>query len=121
MNQSRVLWSAIAFSTVIYMVIVYTMFPTPPRPFEESVKVTMTLILYLAAFAEFVMGLVLPSVRKSPPRQKMIVSMSMFVSCAICGLLAAFFQQDWRLYLPTWILAIAGFIHAFPKDEQVAA
>lgn len=121
MREQRVIWAAIVMSTVIYFVIAYTQAPNPPRPFEESVRAPITLAMYGAAFAAFVAGLVLPSFLQSPSRTKMVITMSVFEACAIFGLLAAFLQQDWHVYVPAWILALAGFIRAFPKDEQVPA
>ncbi len=118
MNNPKIVWFGIAFSTVIYLVIAYTMAPVPSRPFAESVRTTLTLSLYAAAFAVFIAALVLPSLlAQSPAHQKMIVALAMFEACAIFGLLAAFLQQDWRLYVPVWMAALIGFVREFPRDN----
>lgn len=117
-HAPKIIWFAIAMSTVIYLVIAYTMAPVPPRPFAESVRTTLTLVLYGAAFAAFIAALVIPSLlTRSPARQKMIVALAIFEACAIFGLLAAFMQHDWRLYVPPWIAALIGFVREFPRDE----
>ncbi len=118
MSQQRIIWFAIVFSTVIYAVIAYVMAPVPARPFEESVRSTLTLALYAVAFMAFIAALLMPGrLPQSASRQKMIVAMAMFEACAILGLVAAFVQHDWRLYVPAWIAALIGFVREFPRDE----
>jgi hypothetical protein len=118
MQQQRIIWSAIAFSTILYAIIVYTAVPAPSAPFDESMQKPATLALYAAAFAAFVAGLVLPSLlTQSPSQQKLVLTMAIFESCAVFGLLAAFLAQDWRLYIPAWIAALAGFIRAWPGQD----
>lgn len=122
MNRSpRIIWFAIAFSTVIYMILAYMLTPAPVGTFEEAFEDMRVLVLYAAAFAAFVAGLVLPSVLKTSPQQKMLITLNVFEMCAVCGLIAAYLQQDWRVYIPAWILSLAGIIRAFPKDQQVPA
>src|SRR5687767_3939258 len=104
MRTPKILWFAIAWSTVIYLVIAYMLHPVPARPFAESVRSTITLALYAAAFAAFVVALVIPNLLvRLPAQQKMMVALAMFEACAIFGLVAAFTQQDWRIYVPAWI------------------
>ena len=118
MSQQRIIWFAIVFSTVIYAVIAYVMAPVPPRPFQESLRSAITLLMYAAAFIDFIAALLMPGrLPQNPPHKKMILAMAMFESCAILGLLAAFLQQDWRLYVPAWIAALIGFVREFPRDE----
>ena len=118
MSQQRIIWFAIVFSTVLYAVIAYMMAPVPPRPFEESVRATLTLAMYAAAFMTFVAALLMPGrLPQSASRQKMILAMAMFEACAILGLVAAFLQHDWRLYVPAWIAALIGFVREYPRDE----
>lgn len=107
-------------STVIYMVIAYTLAPQPQRSFEESARNSVA--LYLLALAMFVAALVVPKrLVSSPPRLKMIVALSLFEACAIFGLVAAFLQQDWRLYVPAWIVALIGFVSVFPREETTTS
>lgn len=118
MPNPKIFWFAIAGSTVIYLVIAYMVTPAPARPFAESVRTTMTLAMYAAAFAAFIAGLVIPSLlRQSPAHQKMIVALALFEGCATCGLVAAFVQQDWRLYVPAWIVALIGIVREFPRGD----
>jgi MFS family permease len=118
MTQQRIIWFALVASTVMYAVIVYTLAPVPPRPFEESVRSTFTLAMYALAFMEFIAALILPGrLPQADSRKKMIVAMAMFESCAIFGLVAAFVQHDWRVYVPAWIAALIGFVREWPREE----
>jgi CDP-diglyceride synthetase len=118
MPNPKIFWFAMAFSTVIYAVVLYTVAPVPPRPFQESLRSTFTLVLYGVAFITFIAALLMPGrLPVNPPHKKMIVAMAMFEACAIHGLMAAFMQQDWRLYVLTWIAALIGFVREFPRDE----
>jgi F0F1-type ATP synthase membrane subunit c/vacuolar-type H+-ATPase subunit K len=123
MRQQKIIWFAIAFSTVIYLFMAYWIAPVPPRSFEESLRTTTTLAMYGVALAVFNAGLVMPSLTlaQSPPQSKMTVTLAIFEACAIFGLVAAFLQQDWRLYVPTWFVSLIGMVRAFPKDEQITA
>ncbi len=118
MPNPKIFWFAMVFSTVIYAVMVYMIAPVPPRPFQESLRSTITLVLYGAAFLDFIAALLMPGrLPQNPPHKKMVLAMAMFESCAILGLVAAFMQQDWRLYVPTWIATLIGFVREFPRDE----
>ncbi len=117
MPNPKIFWFAIAFSTVIYAVVAYVMAPVPPRPFAESVRATLTLAMYGAAFATFLAAMVIPGrLPQSQPLQKMIVALALFEACAIFGLLAAFMLKDWRLYIPAWIVAVIGFVREYPSS-----
>ncbi len=120
MDTRRILWLAIVMSTVIYAVVAFVIAGAPERSFEENVKLPMTLGLYGVAFSMFVAGLAFSSISKAPPQTTMIVTLAMFESCAIFGLVAAFLVSDWRLYIPAWIVALIGFVRQFPGpvDEQ---
>jgi hypothetical protein len=118
MNQQKIIWFAIVFSTVMYFVVAYMLVPVPAQPFEQSVRSVLTLAMYVPAFVVFLAALVVPGMNQAlPPRTKMIVAIAMFEACAIMGLMAAILQKDWRLYIPTWIAAVIGFIREFPRDE----
>jgi len=119
MKVEKVIWFAIVFSTFLYAAIVYTIAPNPEGTFGEAVKRNqLTLILYLVAFAEFVAASVVPSLMRSiPERTKLIVALAMYEACAIFGLVAAMFDRDWRLYIPTWVLALIGMLRVYPKQD----
>jgi hypothetical protein len=118
MRTPKILWFAIVWSTVIYMVIAYVIAPVPPRPFEESLRSTFTILFYAAAFVAFIAAMLIPGrLPQNPPQKKMIVAMAMFEACAVIGLVTAFLQHDWRLYVAPWIAALIGFVREFPRDE----
>lgn len=118
MKLEKLIWFAIVFSTFMYMVIVYAIAPNPEGTFGEAVKRNqLTLILYLVAFAEFVAASVVPSLIRKPERTKLIVALALYEACAILGLMAAMIDRDWRLYIPTWVLALIGMLRVYPKQD----
>lgn len=122
MDQRRVIWLAIAFSTVIYAVIAYTEAPVPAGPLGDAFRNTTVLGLYGVAVAAFVTGFAVRAMlRDAPSRTRLVVSLAVFEACAIFGLLAVFLQRDWRLYLAPWALALIGFAAAWPSDEPESA
>ena len=121
MNQQKIIWGALFFSSFIYVGIAYSLSPDPARPFSESVMQTMALTAFGVAFAAFIAAMVIPSLLVSAPqRLKMIVAMAMFESCVIMGLIAAMLLKDWRLIIPTWIASLVGFMREYPRDEVSA-
>ncbi len=121
MNQQKIIWMALVFSSFIYVGIAYSLAPDPELTFSESVGQSMALTLYGVAFTTFILAMVIPGMLVSaPPRMKMIVAMAMFESCAIIGLIAAMLLKDWRLIVPTWIASMVGFMREFPRDEVSA-
>jgi len=115
--MQKILWFTIASSTVIYLVVAYTIVPVPVQPFAESVRSIVTLALYAAAFAAFVAALVMPNLlTRTRGLEKMILALALFEACALCGFIAAFLGQDWRLYVPAWIASLIGFVREFPRD-----
>jgi hypothetical protein len=121
MRHDRIVWGAIAFSTVLYAVIAWTIAPNPEKPFETSVRDTITMALYGAAVMAFMAAMIVPGLlRNANARLRMIVGLAMFETCAIFALLAVFFHHDWRLYLPGWALALIGFVRVWPSAEVSA-
>lgn len=121
MRQDKLIWFAIVFSTFIYAVIIYTLYPRPEGPFEAAVKQPIALSLYGIAVLTFFAALMAPGFLRGPARLKMIVSLALFEACAIYGLLAAFLTRDWRLFVPTWIVALLGMWRAYPSDSTITA
>lgn len=117
MQQSKIIWFAIVFSTVIYLAILIAV-PPPQGSFDDAVKKPLTLILYVVALSMFIAALVVPNVLGRQGQQKMILALGLFEACAIQGLLAAFIAQDWRLYIAPWIVALIGMIREFPSAEN---
>jgi F0F1-type ATP synthase membrane subunit c/vacuolar-type H+-ATPase subunit K len=118
----RMIWFALVISTVIYAVIVYMISASHPHaPFGDAVRSQMTLILYGLCVASFFAGNVAWSVMRNRPLQlRMVVSMAIFESGAVYGLIAAFLAYDWRLYLGPWLVALIGFARCFPSDAASA-
>jgi hypothetical protein len=122
MSLSKLIWIAIAFSTVIYAVIVLTIAGQPERPFDEAVKDPTVMTLYAIALAEFIMAGIAPRFfANAPARTRMVVGLALYEACAIFGLVAAFLRHDWRLYLGPWALAIIGFLRLWPGDEVTSS
>ena len=118
MNQQKIIWFAIVFSTVMYFGVAYMLAPAPALPFEQSVRTVFTMAMYASAFAVFLAALVIPGLMRPLPRQtKLVLAMALFEACATMGLMAALLQKDWRLFIPPWIAALIGFIREFPRDE----
>ena len=126
MRQKKVVWFAIVLASFIYAVIVWTLAKKWPQPgpFDEAVRHQIVLMLYVIAVVTFVMALFIPRTM-SANAPKYIVSLALFESVVIYGLLAAFIRQDWRLFVPTWILGLIGFFTKWPsesaEDEQIPA
>ena len=124
MNQRKVIWFAIAFSTVIYAFLAYTMWK-PERPFEESARQLIPLVCFVLSVVMFIMaGLLsarLRSVAPQTPQLAMIVALALYESCAIFALIAAVIAHDWRIYLPGWAIAVLGFIRVWPGADETAA
>lgn len=114
------MWAAIAFSTVIYAVILVFLVKTPRRfaSFDAAFRSPLVIGLYIMAAASFLAGFVWPMLVKTAiPRVNMIISLTFFEGCAIFGLMAAFIAGDWRLYLAPWVVALLGFAREFPAAE----
>lgn len=121
MNQQKIIWGVLVLSSLIYVIIAYSLAPEPELTFTESVTQTMALAVYGVAFAAFIAAMVIPALLvSSPPRLKMLIAMAMFESCVIMGLIAAVLLKDWRLIVPTWIASLVGFMREFPRDEVSA-
>src|SRR6476620_10549652 len=110
MQQNRIIWAAMLFSTVIYGFIIWMMsLHHPQRPFEEVLRQPQTLALYGVALLDFIAATVASVVmRDRPQRLRMILTLALYEACAIFGLVAAFIAFDWRLYLAPWALAVIG-------------
>jgi hypothetical protein len=117
MRQQKILWGALFVSTVIYVFMAWFLAPVAKRPFEESLRNPMTLVMYGAAIASFVGGLMFPRLVNAPAQKKMIMALALFESCSIFGLVAAFTQQDWRLIIAPWIASLIGFMREWPSGE----
>jgi hypothetical protein len=114
-----VIWFAIVFSTVLYLLIAVIR-SGPLGDFETVARQPFVLGLYGAALAAFLVGwLVVRQIVSGPPQKTMVAALAVFESCAIFGLVAAFHTGDWRTYLGPWALALIGFLREWPGREEV--
>ena len=120
MAQQRIIWFAIVFSSVIYLVIAFMIAPDTSGGFDEVASRQPIPILYAAALGVFLFAWFVARkiVRAKDPKTRLIVSLALFESCAIMGLVAAMVGKDWRLYLAPWVLALIGFIGEFPRGIE---
>ena len=126
MRQKKIIWFAIVLASFIYAVIIWTLAKNWPQPgpFDQAVREPLVLGLYFVAVTTFVAAIVVPRLM-SAKAPKYIMSLALFESVVIYGLLAAFIRRDWHLFVPTWILGLIGFATKWPsdtaEDEQIPA
>lgn len=114
------MWGALAFSTVIYAMILIFLAKMPRRfeSFDAAFRSPFVIAVYIMAACSFLLGLVWPMfVKTAVPRVNMIIRLTFFEGCAIFGLMAAFVAGDWRLYVAPWAVALLGFALEFPTAE----
>ena len=118
MNPRLIIWFALAFSTVLYLVMVI-MLSGEPGEFEAAARSSYVPVLYGLALAAFLFAwFVVPRAVRSSAHVRMITAMAIFEASAIFGVLAAFLTKDWRMYLAPWALTLFGFIRELPRDES---
>lgn len=117
MHSKKIIWFAIVMSTFIYGLMLYFLAQDWPAPgsFDEAVRKPMVLPIYMVAMLSFLGAFMLPRAFRDP-KQAWIASLALFESCAVFGLVVAFLNQDWRLFLPGWALSLLGFFIRFPSD-----
>lgn len=120
MKQDKLIWFAIVFSTFMYALVIWILYSKPEGSFEDGVRQQMTMVMYAAALIAFVFGLFVPGTMRGPARVKMIAGLAIFESCAIYGLVAAMLARDWRLFIPTWVVALLGMWRVYPSDSGAA-
>jgi hypothetical protein len=122
MRQLQIIWGAIVTSTVIYAGLAFWFAGQPSSTLDSAFRNPLVLVAYVAALAAFITALVARRVLTAGPRRiRMILGLAIFESCAIFGLMAAFFAHDWRIYLAPWSLALIGFVLCRPNDEEALA
>ena len=116
-SQRKIIWFAIVFSTFIYAAILWSLSRNWPQPgpFEEVIRRPYSFGPYIAAVVIFLQALVLPRMIKDH-QPRFVTTLAMFEACAILGLMAAFINQDWRLFIAPWVLALIGFARTFPAE-----
>jgi len=114
-----VIWAAIAFSTVIYAVILLALPASRSvASFDQNFRSQIVVILYVLVGLQFIAATAYSIVARNRPQQlRLVVSLALYEACAIYGLVAAFINHDWRLYLAPWAVALIGFIRVFSAAE----
>jgi hypothetical protein len=111
------IWVALVVATCIYGVIDWIVVRPQIRVngFEQEIRSPLVLVLYAAAVVSFFGALTIAPARR---REKFIARMALCESVAIFGLVAAFVTNDWRLFIPTWALALIGFLQTMPPSAE---
>ena len=125
MNQLRIIWAAILMSTVIYFVVLWTSLRNRPftRELEQSLRDPRTIAAYAVAivlyFAAFIIsgGIERRGRGEATIRRAAIIRFALLESVCIVGLVVAFLEEDWRLYLPAFVLAFIGFARSLPRER----
>lgn len=125
MNQLRIIWAAILMSTVIYFVVLWTSLRNRPftRALEQSLRDPRTMAAYGVAivlyFAAFIIagGIERRGHGDAAIRRAAIIRFAILESVCVIGLVVAFVEEDWRLYLPTFVLAFIGFARSLPRER----
>jgi len=122
MNQLRVIWAAILMSTIVYFVILWTSMHDRPftRSLENALRDPVTIGAYvLAVVVYFAAFMVSGSIARRHGRRNIrtaaIVRFAILEVVCLVGLVLAFLEGDWRLYLPTFVLAFIGFARSVPR------
>jgi len=116
-RQLQIIWVGLVTASCIYGVIDWVVVGrlVHVKSLEQELRSPVVLALYGVAALTFLTAL---GVRITPRRQMLIVRLALFEAVAIYGLLAAFLTNDWRLFLPTWVLAMLGFVQTLPPSAE---
>lgn len=123
MNQLRVIWAAILMSTIVYLVILWTSMHDRPftRSLENALRDPVTIGAYVLAivvyFAAFMVSGSIERRRAADSRRAAIIRFALLEAVCMVGLVLAFLEGDWRLYLPTFVLAFIGFARSLPRER----
>jgi hypothetical protein len=122
MNQLRVIWAAILMSTIIYFAVLWTAMHERPftRSLENALRDPRTIGAYVIAiilyFAAFMISGSMERRRARDARRAAIIRFAILESVCVVGVAIAFIEGDWRLYLPTFVLAFIGFARSLPRE-----
>jgi hypothetical protein len=125
MNQLRIIWAAILMSTLVYFVVLWTSMRDRPftRSLEEALSDPRTIGAYILAvilyFAAFMISASIErgkGPRNARIRSAAIIRFAILEAVCVVGLVVAFIEGDWRLYLPTFVLAFIGFARSLPRE-----
>ena len=123
--QRRIIWTAIAFSTLVYGIVAYaTERNFTLQPLQLALRRPIVIVLYVVAVVIYLAALMtsgrsregLPARDTADDSTRFVVQLALFDAVAILGLCAAFVIHDWRLYLPLWLLTLIGVARAYPAE-----
>jgi len=123
MNQLRVIWAAILMSTIIYFAVLWTAMHERPftRSLENALRDPRTIGAYVVAivlyFAAFMISGSIERRHAKDARRAAIIRFAILESVCVVGVVIAFLEGDWRLYLPTFVLAFIGFARSLPRER----
>ena len=119
--RQRILWLALLASTFVYALVAWKVVGAPPVALQREVLRPFMLVVYAVALATYVAAFVVSGAlaRRGVLRQTtLLVKMAMLEAVTIFGLVAAFAGRDWRLFVPTWALALVGMLRSFPIETK---
>lgn len=110
-RKLQVIYIGILMSTLIYAVIAWasTNAVVRAKTLPDELRAPVTIALYATAAAAFLVAMI------TRRRRLLVVRWAMLEVACICGLTAALFHGDWRLYAAPWALALVGFIALYPR------
>jgi hypothetical protein len=119
--RQRTIWAALLASTFVYALVAWRVIGAPPVDLRSEVLQPFMLAVYAIALITYVAAFIASGAlarRGVPPDTTLIVKMATLEAVAVCGLAGAFAARDWRLFIPTWALALVGMLRSFPMDER---
>jgi hypothetical protein len=107
----QVIYVGILMSTLIYAVIAWTTADAgvDTKTLPEELRDPLTIALYATAAVAFLAATI------TRARRLLVVRWAMLDLACICGLAAALFYDDWRLFAAPWALALAWLIVLYPR------
>ena len=116
-RQFQIIWLGLVVATCIYGVIDYVVIGQRVhlQTLEQEIRSPLVLALYGLALLMFLGAFRFTALDKQPV---FIARLAFFESCAIFGLIASFLTNDWRLFLPTFALAMLGFVQTLPPSAE---
>ena len=119
MNKQRIIWLAIASSTILYAVAAYLVVGESETSLGNLLKQPIVIASYAAGVMMlFAAPVIAGSVGRKNRDAGLVVMLALYESIAIFGLLAAFLVHDWRVYPPAWAIAAIGFLRSYPSNES---
>lgn len=127
----KLVWASMIFALAIYAFVAYFVTTqqrdVPPFRIDAAFGSPMLVGLFVAAVAIVGVAFTLPKLRSgsagaSPsPASFLIVRLAMIEAAAIFGLVAALIDRHWQVFVPFLILALGGFLAAYPSEAPAGS